>query len=194
MTIPGLGAVRGVANALAREFRAIPYAAPAVRFAPPAAPLPWGGVRDATADGPGCPQNCTEPAGVCPPTTSEDCLLLNVFTPLGATPLSNLPVLIFFHGGAFRDGFGGGELYNGTFLATGTRDPAIVVPVSYRLGVFGFLFGTGAANPSGDDPTGNYGILDQRVRRVIHTVRARRRRPKIQLTPNPQPFLFTRRQ
>ena len=163
VTIPGLGAARGTLNALAREFRGLPYAAPAVRFAAPAPALPWSGVRDATADGPGCPQNCTEPAGVCPPRVSEDCLLLNVFTPLGATAASRLPVLVFFHGGAFRDGFGGGELYNGTFLAAGTRDPAIIVPVSYRLGAFGFLFGTGQDAPNGDDPTGNYGILDQRA-------------------------------
>jgi carboxylesterase type B len=98
---------------------------------------------------------------VCPPTTSEDCLLLNVFTPLGAA--ASLPVLVFLHGGAFRDGFGGGELYNGTYLAAGTRDPVLVVTVSYRLGAFGFLYGTGAETPTGDDPTGNFGILDQRA-------------------------------
>jgi carboxylesterase type B len=163
VTIPGLGDTRGVLNGLAKEFRGLPYAAPAVRFAAPSPPVPWTGVRDASEDGPGCPQNCTEPAGVCPPTISEDCLLLNIFTPLSATATSNLPVLVFFHGGAFRDGFGGGELYNGTFLAAGSADPTIVVPVTYRLGAFGFLFGTGGESPSGDDPTGNYGILDQRA-------------------------------
>jgi carboxylesterase type B len=163
VSIPGMGDVRGVVNGIAREFRGIPYAAPAVRFASPAAPVPWSGVRDATVDGPGCPQNCTEPAGVCPPSTSEDCLLLNIFTPLGASSTSSLPVLVFLHGGAFRDGFGGGELYNGSFLAAGTRDPAIVVPVTYRLGAFGFLYGTGSEVPSGDDPTGNFGIQDQRA-------------------------------
>jgi carboxylesterase type B len=161
--IPGLGTVRGVLNALAREFRALPYASPPARFAAPTAPLPWNGVRDATADGPGCFQSCTEPAGVCPATVSEDCLLLNVFTPLDADAASALPVLVFFHGGAFRDGFGGGTLYNGTYLATGARDPVIVVSVSYRLGAFGFLFGSGAEPPLPDDPTGNFGILDQRA-------------------------------
>ena len=163
VTIPGLGDARGVLNGLAREFRGLPYAAPAIRFAAPSPPLPWAGVRDATADGPGCPQNCTEPAGVCPPATSEDCLLLNIFTPLDASAASSLPVLVFLHGGAYRDGFGGGELYNGTFLAAGARDPAIVVTVTYRLGAFGFLYGTGGEEPASDDPTGNYGILDQRA-------------------------------
>ena len=163
VSIPGLGSVRGVLNPLAREFRALPYAAPPARFAAPTAPLPWNGVRDATVDGPGCYQSCTEPAGVCPTSVSEDCLLLNIFTPLDANASSLLPVIVFFHGGAFRDGFGGGTLYNGTFLATGARDPAIVVSVSYRLGAFGFLFGSGAEPPAPDDPTGNFGILDQRA-------------------------------
>lgn len=162
VTIPGLGQVKGVANGLAREFRALPYAAPPLRFAAPTPPSPWAGVRDATADGPGCMQACTEPAGVCPASVSEDCLLLNVFTPLTADASSNLPVLVFFHGGAFRDGFSGGPLYNGTYLSTGTRDPAIVVAASYRLGAFGFLYGSGAL-PQSDDPSGNFGILDQRA-------------------------------
>jgi carboxylesterase type B len=163
VSIPGLGVARGALNSLAREFRALPYAAPPVRFAPPVAPSPWAGVRDATRDGAGCMQACTEPAGVCPAAVSEDCLLLNVFTPLSATAASALPVLVFFHGGAFRDGFAGGPLYNGTFLATGARDPAVIVTVSYRLGVFGFLFGSGVEPPAPDDPAGNFGILDQRA-------------------------------
>ena len=160
VAIPGLGTVRGVDNGQAVEFRGLPYAAPAVRWAAPAPPVPWGGVRDATADGPGCMQNCSEPAGVCPPAISEDCLFLNVFIPAvaGAGPL---PVLVFFHGGAFRDGFAGGPLYNGSVLADGASR-AVVVAVSYRLGAFGFLYGAGEV-PAPDEPTGNYGILDQRA-------------------------------
>ncbi len=160
VNIPGLGTVRGVDNGLAVEFRGLPYAAPAVRWAAPAPPVPWSGVRDATADGPGCMQNCSEPAGVCPLVVSEDCLLLNVFVP-GDQPNDLLPVLVFFHGGAFRDGFAGGPLYNGSELAHGAAR-AVVVAVSYRLGAFGFLYGAGAA-PAPDDPTGNYGLLDQRA-------------------------------
>jgi carboxylesterase type B len=165
--IPGLGSVRGVANGLAVEFRGLPYAAPAVRWAAPAPPAPWSGVRDATADGPGCIQNCSEPAGVCPARVSEDCLLLNVFVPAGAAG-GPLPVIVFFHGGAFRDGFAGGPLYNGSALAAGAAR-AIVVAASYRLGAFGFLFGSGET-PMPDDPAGNFGILDQRA--ALQWVRA----------------------
>jgi para-nitrobenzyl esterase len=159
VVIPNLGSVRGVLNSLAREFHAVPYASPPVRFAAPVNPLPWTGIRDATTDGPGCMQSCTEPAGVCPASVSEDCLLVNIFTPLTATSASRLPVIVFLHGGAFRDGFGGGELYNGTYLASGGV-PAIVVTVSYRLGSFGFLYGAGGNDAAA--PTGNYGLLDQR--------------------------------
>ena len=159
VNIPTLGSVRGVLNSLAREFRAIPYASPPFRFTAPVSPLPWNGIRDATVDGPGCMQTCTEPLGVCPASVSEDCLLVNIFTPLTATSASRLPVIVFLHGGAFRDGFGGGELYNGTYLASGGV-PAIVVTVSYRLGSFGFLYGAGGNDAAA--PSGNYGLLDQR--------------------------------
>jgi len=73
-----LGAVRGLLNPLAREFRALPYAAPPVgarRWAAPAPPAAWApAVRDATADAPGCLQRCAEPPQACPAVVQEDCL------------------------------------------------------------------------------------------------------------------------
>lgn len=59
-------------------------------------------VNTATTDGPGCPQVCTLPPGGCPPIMSEDCLLMNIYTPLGASAGDNLPVMIFIHGGQVR--------------------------------------------------------------------------------------------
>lgn len=38
----------------------------------------------------------------CPPTMSENCLLLNVFTPKNATPDSKLATMLFIHGGNFK--------------------------------------------------------------------------------------------
>lgn len=113
--IPQLGKIQGLVNPLAREFRGIPYAAPPVRWQPPSYVSAWAPkVWDGTQDGAGCIQSCHEPPHACPVTTSEDCLFLNIFTPrqtvLNATGL--LPVLIFIHGGNFKDGFGGGDLYN----------------------------------------------------------------------------------
>ena len=52
--------------------------------------------------GPGCPQDCELPPFTCTYAgTSEDCLTLDIYTPRGATEDSNLPVLMFIHGGNF---------------------------------------------------------------------------------------------
>lgn len=54
-----------------------PYAAPPVgelRW-PPAAAVPWEGVRAATAFGSGCPQN---PSLNGRPSANEDCLFVNI--------------------------------------------------------------------------------------------------------------------
>jgi carboxylesterase type B len=63
-------------------------------------------------------------------------------------------VLVFLHGGNFRQGFNGGGVYDFGSLANST-DSVVVVP-QYRLGAFGFLV---AAETN---LAGNYGILDQR--------------------------------
>lgn len=99
------GPVRGVVSTDARGFMGIPFAAPPVgnlRWAPPAAVTPWSQPYDATKWSAGCPQDCDLPPGTCPPTQSEDCLYLNVYTPL---PSGNddgpLPVLLFIPGGTW---------------------------------------------------------------------------------------------
>ena len=96
-----LGPVRGVATGTMQEFLGIPYAAAPVgdlRWRPPQEHARWNGVRDATSFGPHCPQVAT-PYGT--PSTSEDCLVLNVFTPMktneGLPHL--LPVMFWIHGG-----------------------------------------------------------------------------------------------
>ena len=74
------------------SFRGIPYAEPPVlarRWQDPVAKLPWTGVKTATVDGAGCPQECKLPPLCCPPTQDEDCLFLNVFSPPGAASSSS---------------------------------------------------------------------------------------------------------
>src|SRR5580700_3371295 len=75
------GVVRGFEQGPAWVFKAIPYAAPPVgrlRWRPPAPAVKWSGVRDATADGPACPQAVFPGgrynAGGYSGPTSEDCL------------------------------------------------------------------------------------------------------------------------
>ena len=153
------GAVRGYISDGVFTFRSIQYAQAPVgdlRWRPPQAVAPWSGVRDATKDGPGCPQKCGLPKGTCPPTIDEACLTLNVFTAgLGGAPRS---VLFFIHGGDFYQGYAGGELYDGSHFA---RDHnVVVVCIQYRLGALGFLY---SGPDSAKQFTGNFGLLDQRL-------------------------------
>jgi para-nitrobenzyl esterase len=151
------GAVRGTVTGDHRSFDGIPYAAPPVgplRWAPPRPAEPWRGTRDATRPGNECPQT----AGFLgdPPSTTEDCLYLNVTTPRGIGA-RKLPVMFWIHGGGFYSG--AGSLYGAGRLAE--QGDVIVVTLNYRLGVFGFL-----AHPSldgHDGPSGDYGLQDQQA-------------------------------
>jgi carboxylesterase type B len=84
----------------------------------------------------------------------EDCLFLNVYTPTDATSQSNLPVLVFIHGGAFVFGCSTSPVYEGSYLAHDSN--IVVVTINYRLGALGFLV-------LGDEVDGNFGIKDQRL-------------------------------
>ena len=90
------GPVRGVVEERARVFRGIRYAANAAetRWQNPVPPTKWTKTLDATKDGPGCPQVCTLPTLACPSVQSEDCLYLNVFTPLSASTTDLKPVMV----------------------------------------------------------------------------------------------------
>lgn len=155
------GAVSGVTADGVTAWKGIPFAAPPVgslRWRPPQPAALWSGVRQAHAVGPACPQPARgDGAGVgTPPAQSEDCLTLNVFAPPGARAL---PVMVWIHGGAFRLGYGGAPLYDGTAFA---RQGVILVTLNYRLGLLGFFAHpalTAAAKPG--EPLGNYGLMDQ---------------------------------
>ncbi|XP_055891509.1 neuroligin 4-like [Biomphalaria glabrata] len=156
------GPLRGLDNDLTQAFRGIPFAAPPVgslRWKPPQPPKSWRpSVLDAQFDAPGCPQlGCTKltPPIACPQKTSEDCLYLNVFAPSGAKNGTNLPVMVYIHGGNFFYMSGSSLLFDGSALAQ-TGD-VVVVTMNYRLGALGFLM-TGDTE---DDARGNYGLYDQ---------------------------------
>ena len=81
---------------------------------------------------------------------SEDCLYLNVYTPEVIS--SPLPVMIFFHGGAFMVVSGIKSYYGPDSLL---EHDVILIGANYRLGPLGFL-------STGDDScSGNFGLKDQ---------------------------------
>jgi para-nitrobenzyl esterase len=116
--------------------------ATAARFEPPQL-LPWTG-ESLGRYGDACPQPPGEVFMTSGMTSSEDCLFLNVWTP---SPDGRRPVLVWIHGGGFRQGSGDHFLSRGPVLAE--RGDVVVVTCNYRLGALGF------ANAS------NLGLLDQ---------------------------------
>ena len=163
------GLVQGAANesSAVTAFKGIPFAAPPVgelRWREPQPPAAWDGVRDATKFCPSCMQ-AGDGAARLPWTEeymnqteiSEDCLFLNIWTPARFTS-DRLPVLMWIHGGGFREGSGSIAVYDGEELA---KKGIIVVTVNYRLGVLGYLVHPELTAESPHKASGNYGYLDQ---------------------------------
>lgn len=150
------GLVRGRVASDHREFLGIPYAAAPVgrlRWRSPRPADRWSGVRDAVRPGPVCPQLAAD-GGV---TGSEDCLNLNVWTPLGSDGSSARPVVVWIPGGGFV--LGAGSQYDPTRLIT--QGGVVVVTINYRLGALGFLRSSSLA--AQDPNAGNYGLADQQA-------------------------------
>ena len=132
------GRLRGAAGEHGYRFLGIPYARPPAetgRFAAPQPARPWDGVRDARQYGATALQI---DRGVTlarePMREGEDCLNLNVFTPVLGP--AGLPVLFWIHGGGFTGGCNASPWYDGTKFA---RDGVVLVSINYRLGAQGFL-------------------------------------------------------
>ena len=117
----GLGAIRGYSNGMSWQFLGIPYAQPPIndlRWSDPQPVRPWSGILDGAKHPPGCPQDCFLPPGSCPISISEDCLFLNIYTPLEWSPeySTSYDVMLFIHGGSFISGGAGCQLYDGRYL------------------------------------------------------------------------------
>lgn len=151
------GAVRGIQTPDAQVFLGIPYAAApmtAGRFAAPIAHEPWQDLRDATRPGPTAPQPPRNGFGRLDMSPffgpgwvrGDDYLTVNVWAPPNA---QRGPVMVFVHGGGFVAGSTRSALYDGTAFA---RDGVVLVTVTYRLGITGFLDLPGAVP--------NRGLLD----------------------------------
>jgi para-nitrobenzyl esterase len=153
------GSVRGLQSQRARIFRGIPFAAPPVgqlRWQAPADPQSWPGILDATASRDVCSQVGMQATwhSTGQPVGSEDCLYLDIYRP--NSDEADLPVYVFFHGGANR--FGGGPSYDGTYLANDQN--IIVVIAQYRLGPLGWFRHPSLRTGDGPSDSGNFGTLD----------------------------------
>ncbi|GKT85722.1 carboxylesterase-lipase family protein [Colletotrichum tofieldiae] len=173
------GTIRGLQlDKKSRRFTGVPYALPPTsehRWRKPR-PLPAsytyadanGGVYDATKFRAVCPQkvwSVVKP-GVGENTYSEDCLFVNIWTPVPKEGQENKkwPVKLWIHGGWFQIGDPSHEPgMDATELITTGGLNAIVVAIGYRLNIFGFLAGEALLNESNGEAGGNFGLWDQRV-------------------------------
>jgi para-nitrobenzyl esterase len=156
------GQLRGIARSTGgAEFLGIPYAQPPVgdlRWHETMPAKSWTGTRDAAAFGAPCAQPVLGDWNKHDAETSqEDCLYLNVITPVWP-PKSPLPVMFWLHGGANVGGTASSPLYkDGTLPQHGV----VLVTVNYRLGIFGFFAHPELTRESSHHSSGNYGLLDQ---------------------------------
>jgi para-nitrobenzyl esterase len=145
-----------------RVYRGIPYAAPPVgnlRWKPPQPVTPWSGIRECTVFSKWPAQMFpTIPRyGSIPDTgMSEDCLYLNVVTPAKKTT-DRLPVMVWMHGGGTNQLSGSRPSYN---LSVLPQHGVVLVTVSHRLGVMGYMAHPALTAESPNHASGNYGQLD----------------------------------
>jgi para-nitrobenzyl esterase len=138
------------ARVRAHRFAGIRYAR-AERFQPPVSVISNTPMAEQLSGfGPACPQ----PGRAYQPQ-SEDCLFLNVWTPAQTAQRdgAGLPVMVYFHGGAYSSGSVTDPLNDGAALAA--RGQVVVVTVNHRLHALGYLY-----VPDAFPDSGNAGQLD----------------------------------
>ncbi|MET0379371.1 MAG: carboxylesterase family protein, partial [Spongiibacteraceae bacterium] len=150
------------------SFKGIPYAKPPVgelRWRAPVTAPGWSGVRQATSFGNICPQGSVDigSGGTATTAGSEDCLYLNVYTPVKITRRGNVvtpqarPVMVWIHGGAWVAGTG--NTFDPSVLAP--KGDVVVVTINYRFGPLAYLAQRDLFAQSPDAGAGSLATLDQ---------------------------------
>lgn len=154
---PPSGPIRGWIDGPVVRATGIPYAA-SERFAPPQPVADRDGPLEATSWSPACPQrpvpflDAVLGSSISDLAVDEHCQRLSVTLPPDAAPGDGLPVMVWIHGGSYTSGAGDVPIMDPAPLVAEQR--VIVVSVTYRLGLFGYLGGV-AGRPA------NLGLLDQ---------------------------------
>ncbi|KAL3469599.1 Alpha/Beta hydrolase protein [Aspergillus californicus] len=161
------GTILGVSDNSNRvqHFLGIPYAQPPVGELRLRGAVPLNtsfNTLNANSFGPACYGSDVDSN----PSSSEDCLTLNVWRPLGRVDELK-PVLVWFYGGGLRNGYTADPRFEGTNMvriSSEIKKEIVLVSVNYRLGPLGFLNGQQMA----DLDLLNLGMLDQRL--ALHWV------------------------
>ncbi|CAG9822954.1 unnamed protein product [Phaedon cochleariae] len=134
-------------------FQEIPYAAPpigAARFQLPREVEPWEGILNTTSNSRVCYQLEYKYDSL---HYTEDCLLMNVYSPSKPGSKTKLPVLVWIHGGGLVGQSGAFQYYGPKYIMD---YEVVVVTFNYRLAAFGFVTTEDDVIPA------NIGLKDQR--------------------------------
>ncbi|GIX73517.1 acetylcholinesterase-1 [Caerostris extrusa] len=154
---PIQGFISELNNKAVKAFLGIPFAQPPVgdlRFKKPKPVQPWTDTLQATEMPPACIQytECPFPWYDDMPGKREDCLYLNIYTPIIATKGIKLPVMFWIHGGGFTVGSSRLDLYDPRALVQ--EGDVIVVTFNYRVDCLAFW------TSNTEDAPGNVGVYD----------------------------------
>ncbi|KAJ7074098.1 alpha/beta-hydrolase [Mycena amicta] len=136
-----IGTAQGVSDGSGANRFAVRYAA-AARWSASTIATKWelpNGATNASVLPLACPQPNVDSS-----MYTEDCLSMVLYVPTTLKANSNVPTLVWIHGGSFIAGSATGPGLDGSNLAIATN--SIVAVMQYRLGALGFMAPNGATN------------------------------------------------